>query len=91
MRILVVGGAGYIGSVTVAELLEAGHEVVVFDSLVTGHAEAVSPGAELVVGDLARRRPAGRRLRPPHASTASSTTPASSPPVSRCGTPASTS
>ena len=53
MRVLVVGGAGYIGSVTVAELLEAGHEVVVFDSLVTGHAEAVSPGAELVVGDLA--------------------------------------
>jgi UDP-glucose 4-epimerase len=52
LRILVVGGAGYIGSVTVAELLEAGHEVVVFDSLVTGHAEAVSPGAELVVGDL---------------------------------------
>jgi UDP-glucose 4-epimerase len=39
--------------VTVAELLAAGHEVVVFDSLVTGHAEAVSPGAELVVGDLA--------------------------------------
>ena len=53
MRILVVGGAGYIGSVTVAELLAAGHEVVVLDSLVTGHAEAVSPGAELVVGDLA--------------------------------------
>jgi UDP-glucose 4-epimerase len=51
--VLVVGGAGYIGSVTVAELLSAGHEVVVFDSLVTGHAEAVSPGAELVVGDLA--------------------------------------
>lgn len=55
MRILVVGGAGYIGSVTVAELLATGHEVVVFDSLVTGHAEAVSPGAELVVGDLADR------------------------------------
>jgi UDP-glucose 4-epimerase len=53
MRVLVVGGAGYIGSVTVAELLSAGHEVVVFDSLVTGHAEAVSAGAELVVGDLA--------------------------------------
>jgi len=53
VRVLVVGGAGYIGSVTVAELLSAGHEVVVFDSLVTGHAEAVSPGAELVVGDLA--------------------------------------
>jgi UDP-glucose 4-epimerase len=53
VRVLVVGGAGYIGSVTVADLLSAGHEVVVFDSLVTGHAEAVSPGAELVVGDLA--------------------------------------
>jgi UDP-glucose 4-epimerase len=53
VRVLVVGGAGYIGSVTVAELLSADHEVVVFDSLVTGHAEAVSPGAELVVGDLA--------------------------------------
>ena len=56
MRILVAGGAGYIGSVTVAELLDSGHEVVVFDSLVTGHAEAVSPGAELVVGDLADRQ-----------------------------------
>jgi len=55
MPILVVGGAGYIGSVTVAELLAAGHQVVVFDSLVTGHAQAVSPGAELVVGDLADR------------------------------------
>jgi UDP-glucose 4-epimerase len=53
MPILVVGGAGYIGSVTVAELLAAGHQVVVLDCLVTGHAQAVSPGAELVVGDLA--------------------------------------
>jgi UDP-glucose 4-epimerase len=53
MPILVVGGAGYIGSVTVAELLATGHQVVVLDSLVTGHAQAVSPGAELVVGDLA--------------------------------------
>lgn len=55
MNVLVVGGAGYIGSVTVAELLDSGHQVVVYDSLVTGHAEAVSPGAELVVGDLADR------------------------------------
>ena len=55
MRILVVGGAGYIGSVTAADLLAAGHQVVVLDSLVTGHAEAVSPGAELVVGDLEDR------------------------------------
>jgi UDP-glucose 4-epimerase len=55
LRILVVGGAGYIGSVTVADLLAAGHQVVVFDSLVTGHAQAVTPGAELVVGDLEDR------------------------------------
>jgi UDP-glucose 4-epimerase len=55
LRILVVGGAGYIGSVTVAELLATGHEVIVYDSLVTGHAQAVSPGAELVAGDLADR------------------------------------
>jgi UDP-glucose 4-epimerase len=53
VNVLVVGGAGYIGSVTVAQLLDGGHQVVVYDSLVTGHAEAVSPGAELVVGDLA--------------------------------------
>jgi UDP-glucose 4-epimerase len=55
LRILVVGGAGYIGSVTVADLLTAGHQVVVFDSLVTGHAQAVTPAAELVVGDLEDR------------------------------------
>jgi UDP-glucose 4-epimerase len=53
VNVLVVGGAGYIGSVTVADLVDAGHQVVVYDSLVTGHAEAVPPGAELVVGDLA--------------------------------------
>ena len=52
MRILVVGGAGYIGSVTVAELLSSGHEVTVLDNLSTGHRQAVSPGAELVVAPL---------------------------------------
>lgn len=51
MRALVVGGAGYIGSVTVEQLLQAGHEVVVLDSLISGHAAAVSPDAELVVAD----------------------------------------
>jgi UDP-glucose 4-epimerase len=50
VRILVPGGAGYIGSFTVKELVAAGHEVVVFDNLVFGHREAV--GADLVVGDL---------------------------------------
>ena len=41
MAILVTGGAGYIGSHTVAELLEQGEEVVVIDSLETGHREAL--------------------------------------------------
>jgi UDP-glucose 4-epimerase len=46
MRVLVTGGAGYIGSVVTARLLGAGHEVVVVDDLSTGHADAVPPGAE---------------------------------------------
>ncbi len=46
MRVLVTGGAGYIGSVVVAQLLAAGREVVVVDDLSTGHADAVPPGAE---------------------------------------------
>ena len=45
MKILVVGGAGYIGSHNVRALVERGAEVVVMDSLVTGHREAVHPGA----------------------------------------------
>jgi UDP-glucose 4-epimerase len=46
MRILVTGGAGYIGSVVTAQLLAGGHEVVVVDDLSTGHADAVPQGAE---------------------------------------------
>lgn len=53
MRVMVTGGAGYIGSVVVAELLADGHEVVVYDNLSKGHRQAVSPYAMLVVGDLA--------------------------------------
>lgn len=45
MRVLVTGGAGYIGSVVAAQLLADGHEVVVVDDLSTGHADAVPPGA----------------------------------------------
>jgi len=55
MRVLVTGGAGYIGSVVAAQLLAAGHEVVVVDDLSTGHADAVPPGAEfhqLAITDL---------------------------------------
>ena len=48
MKALVTGGAGYIGSVVAAQLLDAGHEVVVLDDLSRGHAEAVPPGAEHV-------------------------------------------
>lgn len=45
MRVLVTGGAGYIGSVVCAQLLAGGHEVVVVDDLSTGHADAVPQGA----------------------------------------------
>ena len=52
MRILVTGGAGYIGSVTTDVLVERGHEVTVFDNLSRGHRDAVSPRAAFVEGDL---------------------------------------
>ncbi|MCH9684212.1 MAG: UDP-glucose 4-epimerase GalE [Deltaproteobacteria bacterium] len=55
MKILVTGGAGYIGSVTVEQLVHTGAEVVVFDNLSLGHRAAVHPDATLVVGDLADR------------------------------------
>lgn len=52
MKVLVTGGAGYIGSVTSAALLEAGHEVTVFDNLVTGHRAALPSGAAFCQGDI---------------------------------------
>jgi UDP-glucose 4-epimerase len=55
MKILVTGGAGYIGSVITEVLLNEGHQVTVLDNLVKGHREAVLPGAELVVGELGNR------------------------------------
>ena len=55
MRVLVTGGAGYIGSVVADELLRSGHEVVVLDNLSHGHRQAVPKNAELVEGDLADR------------------------------------
>ncbi len=64
MKILVLGGAGYIGSCCVENLLDHGCEVVVFDSLVKGHRQAVDPRAELVEGDLADRTALDRILSP---------------------------
>lgn len=59
MRVLVTGGAGYIGSVVAERLLEAGHDVVVLDNLSRGHRDAVPERARFVPGDL--REAAGVR------------------------------
>ena len=53
MKLLVTGGAGYVGSVCAKVLIEAGHRVVVVDDLSTGNADAVPAGAEFVEADLA--------------------------------------
>ncbi len=53
MRILVTGGAGYIGSIAVEMLANEGYTVVVYDNLIKGHKEAVDPRARFVEGDLA--------------------------------------
>jgi UDP-glucose 4-epimerase len=52
MKILVTGGAGYIGSICVEELLNAGYKVVVLDNLSEGHREAVDERAEFIQGDI---------------------------------------
>src|SRR2546423_2942805 len=52
MRILVTGGAGYIGSIVTEELINAGHQAIVYDNLSYGHREAVHPSAAFVKGDL---------------------------------------
>lgn len=51
MRVLVTGGAGYIGSVTAAALIDAGHDVTVVDDLSAGHRDAVPADADFVEGD----------------------------------------
>lgn len=53
MRVLVTGGAGYVGGASVETLVAAGHAVVVLDDLSTGHAAIPHPGARLVVGTYA--------------------------------------
>ena len=53
MKVFVTGGAGYVGSVCVEELLNAGHGVTVFDNLSEGHRGAVDPRADFIQSDLA--------------------------------------
>ena len=52
MTVLVLGGAGYIGSHTVYELIDLGEDVVVVDNLMTGHEEAVHKKARFYKGDI---------------------------------------
>lgn len=62
MNVFVTGGAGYIGSVCVEELINAGHTVTVFDNLSEGHRSAVDPRARFLLGDLADRELVARSL-----------------------------
>ncbi len=62
MRVLVTGGAGYIGSHAVRELRDAGHDVVVLDDLSFGHREAVPAGVPLVAADLGDPQALARAL-----------------------------
>lgn len=55
-KVLVTGGAGYIGSVTTRLLLAEGYDVVVLDDLSTGHADAIPEGVELVRADIAQAK-----------------------------------
>ena len=63
MRVLVTGGAGYIGSVVTEELIKDNHQVVVYDSLYKGHRAAVVNGAEFVQADLRDGETLRRTLR----------------------------
>ena len=60
MHVLVVGGAGYIGSVTVDQLVAAGHDVTIIDSLVAGHAAALNRECEFTQGDIRDETVLGR-------------------------------
>jgi UDP-glucose 4-epimerase len=57
MRVLVSGGAGYIGSVVAAHLLVGGHDVTVLDDLSTGHEDAVPNGAAFIRGTVSDKAP----------------------------------
>jgi UDP-glucose 4-epimerase len=63
MKVFVTGGAGYIGSVCVEELIKAGHAVTVFDNLSEGHREAVDPRSTFVQGHLGDRNGVAEALK----------------------------
>jgi UDP-glucose 4-epimerase len=63
VRVLVTGGAGYVGSVTVERLVAGGHDVVVLDSLMRGHRDAVPKEAHLIEGDNSNKMLVERVLR----------------------------
>jgi len=63
MKVLVTGGAGYIGSVATEELIKAGHQVVVLDDLSMGHKEAVHPEAAFVHASLGDKAPIDKVMR----------------------------
>lgn len=63
MNVLVTGGAGYIGSVCVEQLCEAGHRVAVLDNLTEGHRSAVDPRAQFIPACLSDRRAVSEALR----------------------------
>jgi UDP-glucose 4-epimerase len=63
MRVLVTGGAGYIGATTVQSLIVSGHDVLVFDNLSKGHAGAIPESVQLIQGDVCDREGLDRLFR----------------------------
>jgi UDP-glucose 4-epimerase len=62
MNIFVTGGAGYIGSICVEQLLDRGHKVTVFDNLTEGHRRAIDPRADFIAGELRQPESIGHAL-----------------------------
>lgn len=63
MKLLVTGGAGYIGSICVEQLLDLGHGVTVFDNFTEGHKKALDPRAKLIIGELQERTSIAEAIR----------------------------